>query len=73
MDVSAQKQGVPGISGRLEHTSVTSQLIKVAKANRGDLAVVWLDHADAYGGDSIREVTCTGSLPQCIVGISGTL
>ena len=44
-----QKGGIPGFPGYLEHTSVISQLIKEAKEMKGDLTVVWLDLANAYG------------------------
>ena len=49
VDTSVQKGGVPGISGCLEHTSVLTQIIKEAKQSKGDLAVIWLDLAKAYG------------------------
>ena len=49
IDTSVQKGGVPDISGCMEHTSVISQLIREAKANKTDLVVTWLDIANAYG------------------------
>ena len=49
MDTSVQKGGIPGVCGCLEHTSVLTQLIKEAKATKGDLTVLWLDLANAYG------------------------
>lgn len=49
VDTSVQKGGVPGFSGCVEHTSAISQLIREAKVNNGDLTVVWLDLANAYG------------------------
>ena len=49
VDTSVQKRGVPGFSGCVEHTSITSQLIHEAKVNRKNLTVVWLDLAIAYG------------------------
>ena len=33
----------------LEHTGVLSQLLREARRNKGGLAVVWLDLANAYG------------------------
>ena len=39
-----QKRGVPGIPGCMEHARVISQLLKEAKTNKGNLAVLWLDH-----------------------------
>ena len=49
IDISVQKGGIPGSSGCLEHTSIISQLLREAKEDKGDLAVVWLDLANAYG------------------------
>ena len=53
--------------GCLEHTEVLSQLLREARRSKRDLAVVWLDLANAYGSiphklvhealpDSIREL-----------------
>ncbi|XP_049337547.1 uncharacterized protein LOC125802987 [Astyanax mexicanus] len=49
IDTSVQKGGVPGMPGCLEHTGVVTQLIREARENRGDTAVIWLDLANAYG------------------------
>ncbi|XP_078583820.1 uncharacterized protein LOC144866333 [Branchiostoma floridae x Branchiostoma japonicum] len=49
VNTSIQKGGIPGFSGCLEHTGVLSQLIQEAKSSKGDLTVVWLDLANAYG------------------------
>ena len=35
--------------GCLEHTGVVTQLIREARENKGNLAVLWLDLANAYG------------------------
>lgn len=40
---------VPKVLGCLEHTGVVTQLISKARENKGDLAVLWLDLANAYG------------------------
>ena len=48
MATSVQKSGVPGVSECLEHISVLTQLIKEAKATKGDLTVLWLDLANTY-------------------------
>ncbi|KAK3089703.1 hypothetical protein FSP39_005754 [Pinctada imbricata] len=37
------------MAGCLEHTSAITDIIKEAKANKGNLAVLWLDFANAYG------------------------
>lgn len=49
IDTSVQKGGVPGVPGCLEHTGMVTQLLREAKENRGDLVVLWLDLANAYG------------------------
>ena len=49
IDTAIQKGGIPGFSGCLEHTGVLSQMIREAKASKGNLTVVWLDLANAYG------------------------
>ncbi|XP_016087054.1 uncharacterized protein, partial [Sinocyclocheilus grahami] len=49
IDPSVQKGGIPGAPGCLEHTGVVTQLIREAHENRGDLVVLWLDLANAYG------------------------
>jgi len=46
---SAQKGGIPGFSGCIEHTSAISQLIREAKINKQDQTAVWLDLANVYG------------------------
>ena len=64
VDTSVQKGGVPGFSGCVEHTSVISQLINEAKVNKKDLAVVWLDLANAYG--TIPHTLIEESLKQAL-------
>ena len=49
IDTSVQKGGIGGMPGCLEHTGVITQLLREAKENKGDLAVLWLDLANAYG------------------------
>ena len=49
IDTSIQKAGVPGFSGCLEHNTVITELIREAKEDKGNLATVWLDLANAYG------------------------
>ena len=46
---SVQKAGIPGIPGCIEHAYSIWDIIKEAKENKGDLNVVWLDLANAYG------------------------
>jgi len=38
-----------GVSGCVEHTSVITQITKEAQENNGDIVVIWLDLANAYG------------------------
>ena len=49
IDTSVQKSGIPGVAGCVEHTSVITQIIRKATENKGELAVIWLDLANAYG------------------------
>lgn len=49
IDTSVQKGGISGVLGCLEHTGVVTQLIREARENKGDLTVLWLDLANAYG------------------------
>ena len=49
IDTSVQKGGIPGVPGCIEHTSVLTKIIHDAKENKGDLTVLWLDLANAYG------------------------
>ncbi|XP_062568263.1 uncharacterized protein LOC134230448 [Saccostrea cucullata] len=49
IDIAVQKGGVPGVSGCIEHTSVLTQIIRETKESKGELAVIWLDLANAYG------------------------
>lgn len=37
------------MSGCLEHTGVVTQLIREARENKGNLSVLWLDLANAFG------------------------
>ena len=44
-----QKGGIAGIPGCFEHTGIGTQLLRKAKESKGDLAVLWLDMANADG------------------------
>ena len=44
-----QKGGIPKVPGCIEHTGVVTQLLREAREGKGDLAVLWLDLANAYG------------------------
>ncbi|XP_063050368.1 uncharacterized protein LOC134445223 [Engraulis encrasicolus] len=57
IDTSVQKGGIPGFPGCIEHTGVVTQLIREARENRGDLSVIWLDLANAYGSIPHKLVT----------------
>ena len=46
---SVQKAGIPGIPGCVEHAATIWDTIQEAKKTKGDLNVVWLDLANAYG------------------------
>ena len=49
IDTSVQKGEIPMVPECLEHTGVVTQLIREARENKGDLIVLWLDRANAYG------------------------
>ena len=49
IDTAIQKAGVSGFYGCLEHNNVITELIREAKEDKGNLAKVWLDLANAYG------------------------
>lgn len=51
INTSIQKggRGVPGFSGCLEDTTILSHLIQEARRSKGNLSVVCLDLANAYG------------------------
>ena len=49
IDTSVQKCGIGCMPGCLEHTSVITQLLREAKENKGNLAILWLDLANVYG------------------------
>lgn len=62
IDTSVQKGGVPKMPGCVEHTGVVTQLLREAREGKGDLAVLWLDLANAYG--SIPHRLVESSLDQ---------
>ena len=49
LDTHVQKGGIPGQSGCIEHNAVVTQLVREAKQQKGDLTIIWLDLANAYG------------------------
>ena len=49
IDTSVQKAGISGFSGCLEHTNVIWHQIQMAKKEKKDLHVVFLDLANAFG------------------------
>ena len=49
LDPSVQKGGISGYAGCIEHNGVLTQLVKEAKQKNGDLTLIWLDLANAYG------------------------
>ena len=69
IDISVQKGGISGIPGCLEHTGVLSQLLSESRRSKGDLSVVWLDQANAYGSIShklVHEVLVRHYVPDSI-------
>lgn len=49
VNTSIQKGGIPRFTGCLERTGVLSQMMHEARSKKGNLTVVWLDMAIAYG------------------------
>ena len=49
IDSTIQKAGIPGFPGCIEHSSMIWHTIQKAKERKEDLAVIWLDLANAYG------------------------
>ena len=49
VDLAVQKGGVPEVKGCVEHFGAKWEIIKDARVNRRDFAVVWLDLTNAYG------------------------
>lgn len=47
--ILVQKAGVSGFSGCLEHANVIWHQVRMAKKEKKDLHVVFLDHANALG------------------------
>lgn len=52
VDTSCQKVEVPGFPGCVKHSSMIWEQIQLAKHEKKDLHVVWLDLADMYGSVS---------------------
>ena len=48
VDIAVQKGGVPGVSGRMEHTSALTQIIREPQHNKRNLEVLWLDLVNTY-------------------------
>ena len=75
IDTSVQKGGVPGMPGVIEHTGVITQLLKEAKTNKGDMAVLWLDLKNAYGSiphSLVQEALKRYHVPNKIIEIITT-
>ena len=47
--IAVQKRRVPGVSRCMEHTSTLTRIIQEARENKGNLTVLRLDLANAYG------------------------
>lgn len=50
-DTSVQKMGITGFSGCLEHSSMTWHQIQMAKLEKRDFHVVFLDLTNAFGSE----------------------
>ncbi len=49
IDTAVQKAGIPGFSGCLDHTSMICHQIQVAKKDKRDIHVIFLDLVNAFG------------------------
>ena len=49
IDTTVQKAGIPGFAGCIEHTSMIWHQIQLAKREKRDLHVIFLDLANAFG------------------------
>ena len=49
MDVSVQKEGIPGSPGCIVHSAMVWQVLQETKRQRKDAAVAWLDLENVYG------------------------
>ena len=75
IDTSVQKGGIPGFPGCLEHTGVVTQILREAREGKGDLAVLWLDLANAYGSiphklveEALKRHHVPGKISELILG-----
>ena len=75
IDTSVQKGGIPGFPGCLGHTGVVTQTLREAREGRGDLAVLWLDLANAYGSiphklveEALKRHHVPGKINELILG-----
>ena len=75
IDTSVQKGGIPGFPGFLKHTGVVTQILREAREGRGDLAVLWLDLAIAYGSipyklveEALKRHHVPGKINELILG-----
>ena len=72
IDTSVQKGGVAGMPGCIEHTGMVSQLIREARENNGNLAVLWLDLANTYGSilhKVVEETLCRYHVPSSLINL----
>ena len=72
VDSAVQKGDIPGVPGCLEHASMIWDAIQRVKSCKGDLHVVWLDLANAYGAlphSLIWRAMESYHVPDMIVGI----
>ncbi|CAC5424098.1 unnamed protein product [Mytilus coruscus] len=65
--IQYRKRGMQEVSRCIEHTSVLIQILRKVKKKKSDLAVLWLDRANAYGSipHKLRQ-----DLDSVIVGVT---
>lgn len=69
LETSVQKGGIAGILGCLGHIGVITQLIREAKEGKGNLAVLRLNLANAYGSvpyKFVEEALKRYRVPICV-------
>lgn len=59
IDSLVEKGGICGLPGCLQHTRVSTQVIREMHEGKGDVVVLWLDFTNAYGSIQNRLVDIT--------------
>lgn len=71
INTSIQKAGIPGFAGCVEHGQAIWETIQLAKEQKGNLDVIWLDLVNAYGSvphKVIEEALKFFHVPEVVIG-----